>query len=115
LQGAEFKITTASGELVPDNEGLTSTNGMYKTNENGQIVLLKLTPGTYVVTETKTVDGYELDTTSQTVVVSANDAQTLTFFNTPKGKLLIEKIDSVTRSPLPGATFEIKGSSFHAT
>jgi len=115
LQGAEFKITTASGELVPDNEGLTSTNGMYKTNENGQIVLLKLTPGTYVVTETKTVDGYELDTTSQTVVVSANDAQTLTFFNTPKGKLLIEKTDSVTRSPLQGATFEIKGSSFPTT
>ena len=58
---------------------------------------------------------YELDSTSQTVVVSENDAQTLTFLNTPKGKLLIEKIDSVTRSPLPGATFEIKGSSFPAT
>ena len=115
LPGVEFKITTSSGELVPDNEGLTSTNGIYKTNANGQIVLLKLTPGTYVVSETKTVDGYELNTTSQTVVVSANDAQTLTFLNTPKGKLLIEKIDSVTRSPLPGATFEIKGSSFPAT
>ena len=115
LQGAEFKITTASGELVPDNEGLTSTNGMYKTNANGQIVLLKLMPGTYVVTETQTVDGYELDTTSQTVVVSENDAQTLTFLNTPKGKLLIEKIDSVTRRPIQGATFEIKGSDFPAT
>ena len=103
MPGAEFRITTASGELVLDNEGLTSTNGVYKTNANGQIVLLKLTPGTYVVSETKTVDGYELDSTSQTVVVSSNDAQTLTFLNTPKGKLLIEKIDSVTRSPLRGS------------
>ncbi len=51
LAGAQFKIVTASGELVPDNEGLTSSNGLYTTDQNGQIVLSKLLPGTYVVSE----------------------------------------------------------------
>ena len=39
LFGAQFKITNANGELVPDNEGLTSSNGLYTTNREGQIVL----------------------------------------------------------------------------
>ncbi len=32
LAGARFKITNANGELVPDNEGLTSSNGLYTTD-----------------------------------------------------------------------------------
>ena len=51
LRGAQFKVTNANGELTPDNEGLTSSNGLYTTDINGQIVLSKLLPGTYVVTE----------------------------------------------------------------
>ena len=34
LAGVEFKVTTATGEVVPDNEGQTSTNGFYRTYEN---------------------------------------------------------------------------------
>ena len=79
LAGARFKITTASGELVPDNEGLTSSNGLYTTDANGQIVLSKLLPGTYIVTEDKAPDNYQIDPTPQTVVVNAGDTQTLRF------------------------------------
>ena len=61
LVGAQFKVTTASGELVPDNEGLTSSNGLYTTDRNGQIVLSKLLPGTYVVAEEKAPDNYRKD------------------------------------------------------
>ena len=42
LQGVEFKITTASGEFVSTNERLTSSNGVYVTDLNGEIVLNKL-------------------------------------------------------------------------
>lgn len=36
LEGVEFKITTANGELVANNEGQTSTNGIYRTNAEGE-------------------------------------------------------------------------------
>ena len=51
LPGARFKVTMANGEFTPDNEGLTSSKGLYTTDQNGQIILSKLLPGTYVVTE----------------------------------------------------------------
>ncbi len=73
LAGARFKITNANGELVPDNEGLTSSNGLYTTDRNGQIVLSKIQPGTYVVSEDKEPDYYRKDPTPQTVVVAAGD------------------------------------------
>ena len=65
LSGAEFKITTLDGPPVDDNEGQSSTNGIYKTDANGEIVLLKLQPGAYRVAETKAPEGYVLDTTAQ--------------------------------------------------
>ena len=115
IPNVEFKITTSSGELVPDHEGATSTNGIYKTDENGQIALSKLTPGTYVVTEVKSPNEYVMDAPPQTVRVNENDAQTLTFLNTKKGSLIVKKIDSITRKPISGVTFEIKGDGYPTT
>lgn len=109
LAGVEFKITTAAGELVATNEGLTSSNGIYTTNDNGEIVLEKLMSGTYIVTETKCLDGYMMDAAPQTVVVGEGDTQTLTFTNTPGASLVIKKIDSQTRKPIVGVEFEVKG------
>ena len=108
LAGVEFKITNANGELLPDNEGLTSSNGMYTTDTNVHIVLEKVSQGTYFVTETKTLDDYILDAAPQTVVVNASDTQTLTFTNTPKGALVVWKYDSVTGEAVKGAVFQIK-------
>ena len=85
LKGVTFKVTTSSGEFVPDAEGQISSNGLYYTDENGQIVLSGLAPDTYVITETASISGYVLDSTPQTVVVNTNDTQTLTFTNTPIG------------------------------
>ncbi len=109
LEGVQFKITTASGELVSTNEGLTSSNGLYTTDANGEIVLEKLMPGTYIVSETKTIDGYMMDAAPQTVVITEGDIQTLTFTNTPGASLVIKKIDSKTRKPIAGVTFDVKG------
>ncbi len=103
LAGGQFKITTASGELVPSNEGLTSSNGIYTTDRSGQIVLSKLLPGTYIVTETKAPDNYQFDPTPQTVVVKAGDTQTVRFYDDPLCTLTILKRDSITKKPLAKA------------
>ena len=113
LAGAQFKVMTANGELTPDNEGLTSANGLYTTDVNGQIVLSKLLPGTYVVSEEKAPDNYRKDPTPQTVVVNAGDTQTIRFYDDPLCTLTILKRDAVTKKPLRGAEFMVRDSSGH--
>ena len=113
LAGAQFKVMTANGELTPDNEGMTSSNGLYTTDVNGQIVLSKLLPGTYVVSEEKAPDNYRKDPTPQTVVVNAGDTQTLRFYDDPLCTLTILKRDAVTKKPLRGAEFMVRDSSGH--
>ena len=80
LEGVTFKITTATGEFVPDENGKISSNGLYYTDKNGQIILKGVT-GTLVVTEEKSISGYTIDenTRTQTVVVNPNDTQSLYF------------------------------------
>uniref|UniRef100_UPI00203C4AEA SpaA isopeptide-forming pilin-related protein n=1 Tax=Flintibacter muris TaxID=2941327 RepID=UPI00203C4AEA len=113
LAGAQFKVMTANGELTPDNEGMTSSNGLYTTDVNGQIVLSKLLPGTYVVSEEKAPDNYRKDPTPQTVVVNAGDTQTIRFYDDPLCTLTILKRDAVTKKPLRGAEFMVRDSSGH--
>ena len=110
LSGATFKIINANGELTPDNEGLTSSNGLYKSDISGQIVLSKLLPGTYILTEEKAPDNYRKDPTPQTVVVNAGDTQTVRFYNDPLCTLTILKRDSVTKKPLANAQFLVRDS-----
>ena len=111
LSNARFKIMMANGELTPDNEGLTSSNGLYTTDQNGQIVLSKLLPGTYVVSEDLAPDNYQKDPTPQTVVVNAGDTQTIRFYDDPLCTLTILKRDSVTKKPLKGAEFLVTDST----
>ena len=110
LAGAEFRITTANGTQLDDNEGLTSTFGLYTTDENGQIFLTKLTPATYIITETKAPKNYKLAASSKTVVVRAADTQRVTFTDDPLCTLTLQKRDSVTKKGLPGAEFVVKYS-----
>ena len=110
LAGVTFKITTATGEFVPDEIGKISSNGLYYTDENGQIILKGVT-GTLVVTEEKSIDGYAIDpnTRTQTVVVNPNDTQSLYFYNAPIGGLELIKVNEADRSErIPNTTFEIR-------
>ena len=110
LKGVEFKITTADGKVVANDEGRVSSNGYYYTDENGQIVLTGLDPNTYVVTETKALDGYVLNENPVTVVVDADDEQTVVMTNARRGSLVILKKDSVSGKPLEGVTFKVTNS-----
>ena len=108
LKGVTFTVTTSSGQFVADAEGQISSNGLYYTDETGKIILSGLAPDTYVVTETATIPGYVLDSTPQTVVVNANDTQTLTFTNKPIGGLILIKSDEDSGKRISGVQFEVR-------
>ena len=110
LADATFRVTTSDGTVVDNAGGAVSSNGLYTTNASGQIVITDLKPDTYIVTEVEAPEGYQMDAPSQTVKMNSGDTQTLTFYDTPKGTLVIEKRDSITRNPLQGAIFEVTTS-----
>ena len=110
LAGVTFKITTATGEFVPDENGKISSNGLYYTDKNGQIILKGVT-GTLVVTEEKSIDGYTIDenTRTQTVVVNPDDTQSLCFYNAPIGGVELIKVNAADKTQrIPNTTFEIR-------
>lgn len=76
LEGVTFKVTTSTGEYVPDENGRLSSNGLYWTDKDGKITINGVV-GSLVVTETKSIPGYSIDPGSQTqtVVVYPNDTQ----------------------------------------
>ena len=110
LEGVEFTITEADGTVVDDNGGMTSSMGLYRTDENGQIMIDGLV-GTFLVTETKTIEGYTIheETRTQTVVINPNDTQTITVYNDPVGGLELIKVNADdTKERIPNTTFEIR-------
>ena len=106
----EFTITEADGTVVDDNGGMTSSMGLYRTDENGQIIIDGLV-GTFIITETKTIEGYTIheETRTQTVVINPNDTQTITVYNDPVGGLELIKVNADnTMERIPNVTFEIR-------
>ncbi len=89
--------------------------GTFATNELGEINLVNLQPGTYLVKEVSTDSGHVLNSTPQQIELTAGDGiKTLVFFNALKPGMHILKVDSETMRPLPNARFRIEqvGGSF---
>lgn len=110
LEGVQFKITYVDGSYLPDEGGKLSSNGLYWTNTEGQIVLSGIT-GTVVVTEVESIPGYTIDpdTQSQTVEVNPDDTQELWFYNAPVGGVELTKVNEADRTErIPNTTFEIR-------
>ena len=102
LPDVQFFVTESDGTVVGDG------NGYFTTDSQGTILIEGIDPGTtLVVKETIAKDGYLLDDTPQTAKIQAGQTVTLEFRNQPKGGLIINKLDSVTRKPLEGVEFEI--------
>ncbi len=59
------------------------------------------------MTETRAPAGFILDTQSQTVQIKEGRTVSLTFKNQPRGAIIIQKRDSATGQPLPGAEFRV--------
>ena len=106
LQDAEFKVTYADGTLIGD------SNGIYRSDENGEVRISGLKPGkSVIVTEVRAPDGFILDTQSQTIQIKEGRTVSLTFKNQPRGKLIVQKRDSISGQPLSGAQFRLTTAS----
>ncbi len=110
IEGAQFKLTYADGKVVDAASGQLSSNGLYWSNAEGQIIISGVT-GTIICTEVASAPGYAIDpnTRTQTIVVNpGDDTQHLYFYNEPLCNLTISKVDSVTGKPIPNTTFTVK-------
>ena len=109
IAGAQFQLTYANGGFVDNENGHLSSNGLYTTNDKGEIRISGVT-GTIVVKEVKAAPGYVIDqsTQTQTVTVNPEDTQTLVFLNEPLCSLTLKKLDSVTGKPIPNTEFTVK-------
>ena len=83
--------------------------GIYKTSANGSFTVTGLKEGTYIVEELASDSGHVIDSAPQTVYISGKqqDVVQLYFGNSPKGSLLVKKIDSVTHEPLSDVEFMV--------
>jgi len=115
-----WKYDSVTGEAVSNAvfqvKYLTGTSGTggtvigtYKTSANGSFTLTGLREGTYIVEELVSDSGHVIDSAPQTAYISGKqqDVVQLYFGNSPKGALLVKKIDSVTHEPLSDVEFMV--------
>ena len=115
-----WKYDSVTGEAVSNAvfqvKYLTGTSGTggtvigtYKTSANGSFTLTGLREGTYIVEELASDSGHVIDSAPQTAYISGKqqDVVQLYFGNSPKGALLVKKIDSVTHEPLSDVEFMV--------
>ena len=113
-----WKYDSVTGEAVSNAvfqvKYLTGTSGTggtvigtYKTSANGSFTVTGLKEGTYIVEELASDSGHVIDSAPQTVYISGKqqDVVQLYFGNSPKGSLLVKKIDSATHAPLSDVEF----------
>lgn len=107
LAGVEFLVTDSSGAVVGPN------NGVYTTGADGRAVITGLTPDTTITArETRTVDGFVLDGSPQSILIKEGEVQTLTFWNAREGGVEIVKVNAADKTErLPDAVFEIRKAS----
>ena len=118
LQGATFKVTAgddiykADGTLVYKKGADVKTNLV--TGKDGQVVLSDLHLGTYVVTETKSIDGFTINAKPQTVKIQYKNqnitvqSENTTIFNTrQKADVSVIKVDADTKNPLAGGEYSL--------
>ena len=118
-----WKYDSVTGEAVSNAvfqvKYLTGTSGTggtvigtYKTSANGSFTLTGLREGTYIVEELASDSGHVIDFAPQTAYISGKqqDVVQLYFGNSPKGALLVKKIDSVTHERLSDVEFMVTTS-----
>lgn len=109
VEGAVFQVKYLSGTSGTGGTVI----GTYKTSVNGSFTVTGLEAGTYVVEELASDSGHVIDTAPQTAYISGKDQDVveLYFGNSPKGSLLIKKIDAFTREPLSDVKFFVTESN----
>ena len=118
LAGATFKVTAGADIYRADgtkvyNKGAVIAENLV-TGSNGLVLLSDLNLGTYVVTETKSIDGYTINSTPQTVKIEYKDqnvtvqSESTTILNSrQKAEVSVVKKDSDTENPLSGGKYTL--------
>ena len=103
VQGAVFQVKYLTGTSGTGGTVI----GTYKTSANGSFTVTGLKEGTYIVEELASDSGHVIDTAPQAAYISGKqqDVVQLYFGNSPKGNLLVKKINSVTHKPLSDVEF----------
>lgn len=96
MEGVSFEISVKNGAPL----------GTYKTDVNGEILLVDIEPNTLLIKELP-FDGYLALTPEKEVIVDWGKLVTVEFQNQPKNPIVIKKINSVTGEPISGALFHI--------
>ena len=105
VQGAVFQVKYLTGTSGTGGTVI----GTYKTSANGSFTVTGLKEGTYIVEELSSDSGHVIDSAPQTAYISGKqqDVVQLYFGNSPKGSLLVKKIDSATHKPLSNVEFMV--------
>ena len=105
VRGAVFQVKYLTGTSGTGGTVI----GTYKTSANGSFTVTGLKEGTYIVEELSSDSGHVIDTAPQTAYISGKqqDVVQLYFGNSPKGSLLVKKIDSATHKPLSDVEFMV--------
>ena len=105
VQGAAFQVKYLTGTSGTGGTVI----GTYKTSDNGSFTVTGLKEGTYIVEELASDSNHVIDTAPQTAYISGKqqDVVQLYFGNSPKGSLLVKKIDSATHKPLSDVEFMV--------
>lgn len=118
LPGATFKVTAGADIYKADGSKVYNKGDVVKeavtTGSDGKVVVTDLHLGTYVVTETETIDGYTINTTPQTVKIEYKDQtvevqyEATSIYNTrQKANVSVTKKDSDTDNPLDGGEYTL--------
>ena len=118
LPGAVFKVTAGADIYKADGTKVYNKGDLIAENlvsgSDGKVLLSDLHLGTYIVTETKSIDGYTINTTPQTVKIEYKDQtvevqyEEATVLNTrQKAEVSVTKKDSETTNPLDGGQYTL--------
>lgn len=104
LAGAEFELRFDTGH------GDCTYIGTFVTDENGMIETDTLTPGFYMIKETKAPIGYDILKEEIRYCVKAGEYNHVVVEDTALGSLTIKKLDSKTNEPISGAVFKVENA-----
>ena len=111
-----MKVTAGAGIYKADGTKVYNKGDVIKeavtTGIDGKVIVTDLDLGTYVVTETGTIDGYTINTIPQIVDIQYKDQkadiqyEAKSIYKTrQKAKISVLKKDSYTETPLDGGKY----------
>lgn len=98
IEGAKLTITDSKGTVIDT-----------WITDGSEHILSAIPAGTYTLTEEAAPEGYLITNSIEFEVTGTAEVQKVEMFDEEvKGRLIINKVDSVTKAALAGAVFELK-------